>query len=218
MLYDFLISNRDELIRRCRSEEAVRHGPSEIPAAIDHGVPLFLQQLADTLLFEQSTLNREVAKLEPAPSASPLGRAAALHGAELLRLGFSIDQVVHGYGDVCQSVMDLAIEEKTHITSDEFRTLNRCLDSAIADAVTSYGLARQVLNNDDAASLRARLSTLSEEHRRLVDIAIQAYSAIRTGHVGVTGATSNLLMHALDELRYIAEQAIPGISSSKGAE
>jgi len=75
------------------------------------------------------------AKLEPAPSASPLGRAAALHGAELLRLGFSIDQVVHGYGDVCQSVMDLAIEEKTHITSDEFRTLNRCLDSAIADAV-----------------------------------------------------------------------------------
>ena len=193
----------------------MRHAPSEIPAAIDHGVPLFLQQLADTLLFEQSTLNREAAKLEPAPSASPIGRAAALHGAELLRLGFSIDQVVHGYGDVCQSVMDLAIEEKTHISSDEFRTLNRCLDSAIADAVTSYGLARQVLNNDDAGSLRARLDALSEEHRRLVDIAIQAYSAIRTGHVGVTGATSNLLMHALDELHYIAEQILPGISSAK---
>ncbi len=215
MLYDFLILNRDELIRRCRSEEAVRHAPSEIPAAVDHGVPLFLEQLADTLLFEQSTLNREAAKLEPAPSASPIGRAAALHGAELLRLGFSIDQVVHGYGDVCQSVMDLAIEEKTHISSDEFRTLNRCLDIAIADAVTSYGLARQVLNNDDAESLSVRLDALSEEHRRLVDIAIQAYSAIRTGHVGVTGATSNLLMHALDELHYIAEQILPGISSAK---
>ncbi len=213
MLYDFIISNRDELIRRCKSEAAMRYTSPEMPAAIDHGVPLFLQQLADTLLFEQSSLNREVAKLDPAQSASSIGRAAALHGAELLRLGFSINQVVHGYGDVCQSVMDLAIKEKTDISSDEFRTLNRCLDSAIADAVTSYGLARQVLDNDDAASLRARLDTLSEEHRRLVNVAIQAYSAIRAGHVGVTGATSNLLMHALDELRYIAEQTIPDISS-----
>lgn len=111
--------------------------------------------------------------------------------------------------------MNLAIEEKAPISSDEFRTLNRCLDSAIADAVTSYGVAREDLNNDDAASLCARLDALSEEHRRLVVVAIQAYSAIRTGHVGVTGATSNLLMHALDELRYIAEQAIPGISSAR---
>ena len=211
MLYDFLISNRDELIRRCRSEEAMRHAPQKL-AAIDHGVPLFLQQLADILLLEQSSLNREVTESESAPSASPVGPAAALHGAELLHLGFSMSQLVHGYGDVCQSIMNLAIEEKYPITSEEFRTLNRCLDNAIAGAVTAFGSARQVSSNDDAESLCTRLDTISEEHRRLVFVATQAYSSIRSGQVGVTGPTSNLLMLALDELRHMAEQTIPDIN------
>jgi hypothetical protein len=214
MLYDFLISNRDELIRRCRCEGAMRRAPQEL-AAIDHGVPLFLQQLADILLLERSSLNREDTTSESAASASPVGLAAALHGAELSRLGFSIDQLVHGYGDVCQSIMNLAIEEKSPISSEEFRTLNRCLDNAIADAVTAFGSARQVSNNDDAESLCTQLDTISEEYRRLVFVAIQAYSSMRSGQVGVTGPTSNLLMFALDELRHMAEQTIPRINAAQ---
>ena len=104
MLHEFLTSNRIELITRCRKKVAGRFEPSEIPAAVDHGVPLFLQQLIETLRFEQLTSVREVAVTEPAPAPTEIGRAAAVHGAELLRLGFTVDQVVHDYGDVCQSV------------------------------------------------------------------------------------------------------------------
>lgn len=205
MLHDFLTSHHQELIRRCREKATARFQTAAVPAVIDHGVPLFLQQVTDTLRREQAGTAREIFKPKRTPSDSDVGRGAALHGAELLRLGYTIDQVVHEYGDVCQSVTDLAVELKADITSDEFRTLNRCLDNAIADAVTSYGSARQTSHDAAMQGLRGRSTAFSTEYRRLVDVATQAYSAIRTGHVGVTGATSTLLVHALDELRSLAE-------------
>ena len=210
MLHELLTSHHKELIRRCREKATKRFEPSEIPAAIDHGVPLFLQQLVDTLRLEQSTAARAVSGSEP-PASLEISRAAALHGAELLRLGYSVDQVVHEYGDICQSVTEIAVELHAKIAADEFRTLNRCLDDAIADAVASFGSARQISINDQANTLHDRLSAYSDEHRRLVDIAIQSYSAIKTGNVGLTGATGTLLSHTLSELRSLAERTLPEI-------
>ena len=53
MLHEFVTSHRTELIARCRDKVAKRLSPSEIPLALDHGVPLFLQQLVETLRLEQ---------------------------------------------------------------------------------------------------------------------------------------------------------------------
>ena len=91
MLHEFLTSNRSELISRCREKVAKKFVPAIPPSVMDHGVPLFLEQLVATLCREQSTGLREL--VGSAPSSSAIGRAAALHGTELLRLGYSIDQV-----------------------------------------------------------------------------------------------------------------------------
>ena len=53
-----------------------------------------------------------------------------------------MSQVVHDYGDVCQSITELAVETNAPISTDDFRMLNRCLDDAIAGAVTQYGRER----------------------------------------------------------------------------
>jgi hypothetical protein len=73
--------------------------------------------------------------------ASDVGTTAALHGRDLFREGFTIEQVVRDYGDVCQAVTKLAIETGVPISVDEFRTFNRCLDNAIAGAVDCIGNA-----------------------------------------------------------------------------
>jgi hypothetical protein len=211
MLHEFLTSNRKELIARCRKKVAKRFEPAKTPAAIDHGVPLFLQQLVDTLRLEESTHTRDVSEPERTPAPTEIGRGAAIHGAELLRLGYTVDQVVHDYGDVCQAVTELAVEQKAPIAIEEFRTLNRCLDNAIADAVTSFGSSRQTLMIDRAETLNKRLDQYAEEQRRLVDIAIQSYTAIKTGNIGLSGATGALLLHALGELRTLADRALPEI-------
>jgi hypothetical protein len=208
MLHDFLTLNRQELIDRCKVNVATRFEPTETASAINHGVPLFLQQLIETLRIEQTTPVR-AAISEATPAATDIGRAAALHGAELLRLGYSVDQVVHDYGDVCQTVTALAVEQNMLISTDEFRTLNRCLDNAIADAVASFGRAHRTSLDHQAETLQQRLIIFSTEHRRLVDIARQSFSAIQTGNIGVTGATGTLLGHVLDELRSLAERTLP---------
>jgi len=51
----------------------------------------------------------------------------------------------------------------------------------------------------------------SQDHKRLLDIAIQSFAAIKTGNVGVSGATGALLMHTLSELRELAGRALPNI-------
>jgi hypothetical protein len=210
MLHQFLTSNRDELITRCREKVAKRFAPAAIPAAADLGVPLFLQQIAEILRREQMT----PAQLNSEPAATQVrsesGRAAAMHGSEMLRHGFAVGQVVHGYGDVCQSVTELAVEQQTLISADEFRTLNRCLDDAIADAVTAFGRDQQVRIDDSAETLQNRLDHFLGEQLRLIDIAVQSFSAIRSGTIGSTGATGTLLAYTLGELRTLAARTLTG--------
>jgi hypothetical protein len=181
MLHEFLTEHHDELIKRCRTKAALRYEPKLDTESIDHGVPLFLRQLEGILRAEQTTKDRsETAATARTPSSTEIGRAAALHGIELQRLGFTVDQVVHGYGDVCQVVTGLAVDTRTPISPDEFRTLNRCLDNAIADAVTAYGAGHVVSAKAQMTTLSGCLDAFSDEQRRLVDIAMHAYEAMKT--------------------------------------
>src|ERR1700694_3843278 len=122
MLYEFITLNREEIIRRCRAKVAARPIPAPTEAEIDHGVPLFLDQLVGVLRLGLS-------------SSPEMVSSAVLHGSDLLRQGFTVSQVVHDYGDVCQSITELAVETSAPISVDDFRMLNACLDNAIAGAV-----------------------------------------------------------------------------------
>ena len=198
MLHDFLTSNRNELIIRCKAKVAKRSTKAAAPD--DHGLPLFLSQLADTLYREEYTSVPRASKTEKTPASTEIGRSAAIHGAELLRSGYTVDQVVHDYGDVCQAVTELAFEQKVLVTVNEFRTLNRCLDNAIADAVTSYSDANNGAISDRAENVHKHESSMDEQ-RRLINVAIQTFSAIKTGKLGASGATGNVLVKTLSALR-----------------
>lgn len=216
MLYEFLTEHRSELIKHCREKVSKRYAPAQLPQVVDHGVPLFLAQLVHTLEQEYATTVRAESEPGPSPVSTDIGRSATKHGTELLRLGYTVDQVVHHYGDVCQAVTDLAVRKNAHITTDEFRTLNRCLDEAIADAVTAFGDERENAIMSQATSLHLRLGALAEEQRRLVDIALQTLAAIQTGNVGAAGATGGALKKTLQELRQIIETTLPEIRLISG--
>jgi hypothetical protein len=151
MMHDFLANNRYDLIERCRAKVAQRPARAATAQQLQNGVPLFLDQLIRTLRIEQTEEPLDSRKIS-GPSGggaaqSEIGASAAQHGRALLKLGFSVDQVVHDYGDLCQAITDLAFERDAPFQIDEFRTLNRCLDNAIADAVTEFSYQR-----DDAVA------------------------------------------------------------------
>src|SRR5688572_7579853 len=129
MLYEFVTTYREQIIAKTREKVASRPWPPPSPSELEHGVPMFLSQLVETLKWESS---------ETPFSPTAIGTSATRHGADLLRLGFTVSQVVHDYGDICQAVTELAVEQDAPITTEEFHVLNRCLDTAIADAVTEH--------------------------------------------------------------------------------
>lgn len=76
---------------------------------------------------------------------------------------------MHDYGDACQSVTEIAVETHAPIDADDFRTLNRCLDDAIADASRPTGLnatnpllpTRVLVNTHGSVSLLTNSGTCS---------------------------------------------------------
>ncbi len=128
-LHQFIHMNRDAILARTTHRLDGRGVQSAGPHEIEHGVGLFLTQVVETLRLERSD--------NPFPT-SAIGAAAARHGRDLLRGGYTISQVVHAYGDICQAITEIALDQKATITVKEFHTFNRCLDTAIAHAVTEF--------------------------------------------------------------------------------
>ena len=222
MLYKFLTANRAELIARCRAKVAKRPAPGASDTELDLGVAPFLDQLIKTLRVEQSPQPQRSRKVS-GPSGggktglSEMGETATLHGRELLRRGFTVDQVVHDYGDLCQAITDLAFERGEPFEIDEFRTLNRCLDNAIAEAVTEFAYQREVLIVDKTVqALNGRLGFLAHELRNHLQTATLALTAVRAGNVGLSGATGAILNHSLVRLRTLIDRSLADVRVTAG--
>jgi signal transduction histidine kinase len=196
MLYEFITFNREEIITRCRAKVAARSIPLPSEAEINHGVPLFLDQLVGMLRSGDS-------------STLEIDRSAGQHGHDLLLKGFTVSQVVHDYGDVCQTVTDLAVESSVPISTEDFRTLNRCLDEAIASAVTMYEREKEQSHSDTAMDRdHERMGFLIHELRNLVGTAVVAFEVLKSGNVGVGGSTGAVLNRSLTGLRDLITRSL----------
>jgi len=223
-MHQFLTANRAELIARCRVKVAERSPAGAPKRELANGVSIFLDQLIKTLAIEETDapmLSREVSGPSGGsePDRSEMGDSATRHGKELQEHGFTINEVVHDYGDLCQSISDLAVETGAQIESDEFRTLNRCLDNAIASAVTEFGSQRDVVIADkQAVALNERLGFFAHELRNQLGTATLALSVIKDGNVGLNGATGGVLDRALVGMSNLIDRSLAEVRMSAGLE
>jgi hypothetical protein len=172
-LSEFIDEHRDELIGRCRTKVAQRSVPPATEAEIARGVPLFLDQLTAELRHGAS-------------QTSEINQSAVQHGHDLSLQGFTVGQVVRDYGDICQAITDLAVELAAPINTTDFRTLNRCLDDAVAAAVTEFGSVQALT-----------LAGQSQEVLTLANTAITAFEVLQAGKVGVAGSTGAVVHRCL---------------------
>lgn len=218
-MYQFLANNREELIARCKGKVAARPHRSATERQLIHGIPIFIEQLTRTLEAEEKGMAEVGARISGAAggdlSNSEIGLTAAAHGKELLELGFSVDQVVHDYGDLCQAITDLAVERDAPFTIDEFRTLNRCLDNAIADAVTEFSSQRDLSREvAQTAAENRRLGFLVHELRNALGTATLAVDALEMSRMPVSGATGAVLKRSHDALKRLIDKAITEVRAS----
>jgi signal transduction histidine kinase len=196
LLHEFVTTHRAEIVARTRKRLDARPWPSASRREIEYGVPLFLTQLSETLRLE--------ATVHPFPGDA-IGSSATRHGAELLSADFSVAQVVHDYGDVCQAITEIALEQQAPISVEEFHTLNRCLDTAIAEAVTEHTrLAAKKRSKEEAE----RLGQAAHELRDLLNAALLAFGALKSGTVAINGSTGAVLGRALISLRGVVDRTL----------
>jgi signal transduction histidine kinase len=185
MLYEFLTANTPAIISRARAKVAARRIPLPTDAELTNGIPLLLKQLIDRL---------HLAALD----ADAIGDSATRDGRELLAMGFTISQVVHGYGDVCQVVTELADEMDAPITAEEFHIFNRCLDDAITHAVTEYQRRRDESSGDTGTE---RAAVLARELLKELSAAMLAFAILQRGTVAIGGSTGAVLGRSLRAMR-----------------
>jgi signal transduction histidine kinase len=221
VLHEFLATHRDKLITLCSAKVGRRAAP-RTNAELGHGVRLFIDQLAETLRLDAASYTLESLQVSgpgggEMPDNSEIGNTAAKHGNELQQRGFTVEQVVHDYGDLCQAITELAIERSAQVTADEFRTLNRCLDNAIASAVTEFGRQRDLtISEERARATSERLGYFAHELRNLLGSAMLALTAIKMGKAGFAGATAAALDRSLLGLRDLIDRTLAEVRLSAG--
>jgi signal transduction histidine kinase len=221
MLHEFLSANRISLIERCRAKVVARDAPRGTGPEPAYGIAHFLGQLIKTLEAErtsQPSLSRGISgDADGNPTLSEIGAMATLHGRELMKRGFTIEQVVHDYGDLCQAITDLAVENNAPIGVAEFRTLNRCLDNGIADAVKEFGYQQKLAYFENGVHAQnERLGFLVHELRNFIGTATLAAAAIKTGEVASNGATAALLDRSLTGMRSLIDHTIEEVRFAAG--
>jgi len=189
MLHEFLSVHRAEIITRTREKLTDRPWPLTSSSELENGVSLFLNQVSRAL--ESDAEGMPI-------SETAIAASATLHGGELLSMGFNLSQVVHDYGDVCQALTELVIERQAVITAREFHLLNRCLDSAIAEAVTEHARLATLAR---ASEQTERTAQLAHEIRDLLNTAVVAFDALKRGSVAINGSTGAVLGRSLTALR-----------------
>jgi len=205
VLSEFLATHRATIITNSRAKVASRAAPRATPVELETGVPLFLDQLVTTLRIQEST--------GAAHSDQQIGLGAAKHGKVLQKIGFTAAQVIHDYGDVCQAITELAIKLNAPISADEFRTLNRCLDEAMAEAISEFGRQRELSISDDETE---RLGFFAHELRNLLSNSMLAFEVLKDGSVGIGGSTGTVLGRNLTRMRDLIDRSLAEVRLKAG--
>ena len=126
-----------------------------------------------------------------------------------MALGFTVSQVVHDYGDICQAITELAIEQNAPITTDEFRTLNRLSRHGHRrgrDRARAHhgGIEVERRSPSDRAMSLTRRATCSIPPSSPID-------ALKRGTVAINGSTGAVLGRSLMGLRDLVDSTLSEI-------
>lgn len=204
MLYKFLITHREKIL--ALTKKKVTHISESRPTSeeSEKGLPEFYNHLIHAMKRESKGLPKSS---ESSPERKHGKNSTASHGKELSRLGYTVSQVVHGYGVLCQAITEFAGTTHTSISAGEFSVLNLSLDTAIADAVTGFTKHVSIEGVDSTK----RIGFLLHELRNALAAAIVAHSMVKKGVVGTGGSTNALLEKNLNHARDLVDRSFSEI-------
>ncbi len=224
MLYNFLLNYEKEILAVSEKKTNELAGVRPDSDQLKNGLPIFYRQLLATLKLVIDNLDVDAVANKPAmakaarqndeigiveasthPQEVGIATEAGIHGAELLRLGYTLAHVVHAYGSMCQAITEVAMKKNIIITPKEFNDLNRCLDAAISGAVTTF----QELQNAQISNKEIEhLGQLAHELRNALGTVVMSLDLIKDGTFGFKGSTGQVLDRGLARMEDLINRAM----------
>jgi signal transduction histidine kinase len=208
-LHELLAARRENVVRRWEAQIQGTIAPDLMaPVELRNHIPEFVAEIIVAL--------RDAAGLAsagPAPEDSP---TAAGHGAQRLRLGFSLDSVVREYGALRDAIVAEARDAGLPLTFDELQVVFDCVISGTAHAVSEYARQR------DAELLRLaneHFGFIAHELRNPLWSATMALQMLRDG--GLLPTESRLvgsLERGLQRARELIDQTLQTARIASGIE
>ncbi|MEO5667453.1 MAG: sensor histidine kinase [Bdellovibrionota bacterium] len=196
-LYQFLLDKRDQIISASEERTVALAALRPNSTQLRSGLPIFFDQLVDVLKKQLSSVGTQ--------DECEISDSAGAHGKELLRLGYTLTHVVHSYGAMCQAITEVASQTKATVTALEFHLLNRCLDIAIAGAVTEFESLRSLENKNREV---VHLGAIAHELRNALNRARISFQMLSKGIVGLGGSTSKVLERSLDDMDVLINRSL----------
>jgi signal transduction histidine kinase len=197
MLHDFLTRERNTILTVARQKAIETQGSRQRSDAVEEGWGIFFDELVGLLKRDQPFEFHAEKGLHTAE--------AEKQGKEYLRLGYTVSEVVHSYGVLCQAITSLASKLDFEITTREFRQLNLSLDTVIAEAVTEFEKGRRKTVDHEEVK---RLGYLGHELRNCLQSATISLEMIQTGTVGVNSKTGMVLQESLKKMAELIDTAL----------
>ena len=132
MLYEFLLKHEKEVLAVSENKTQELFGVRPNSDQLKKGLPIFFKQLLAALKLVVNNLKLDSVEDKPAmskaaeqndepgivkasthPEEAEVASEAGIHGAELLRLGYTLSHVVHTYGSMCQAITEVAAKKKS---------------------------------------------------------------------------------------------------------
>jgi signal transduction histidine kinase len=208
-LHEFLAANREDVMVRWKANVLGTIAPEAMPPVelVDH-LPTFVDEIISAL--------REDAGLSadgPSPENSP---AAAGHGEQRLRLGFSLDAVVREYGALRDAIVFTARDAGAQLTFRELHVLSDGITTGIAHAVTEYTHQR------DAELLRLaneHFAFMAHELRNPLSSAMMAFHLLKQqGLIPTEGRPVRALERGLKQTSDLVDETLKLARAASGIE
>jgi len=205
MLHTFIAEHRDQITDRAtllsRARDPLLH--SESPT----------EEVSNFLTHVTTTLRQ--GKEPSAYISAAMNMAAGRTGANMLRAGHPIVDVVQAYGDVCQAVTALAAESRVPISAADFCVFNRCLDDAIGHAVSEYN---RITEETRSVAEIQRLGFAAHELRDQLQTARLSLESLKLSGEPIEGLSGQLLSRALVNLSTLIERTLSDVRLAAGVE
>jgi signal transduction histidine kinase len=208
-LYEVLAAKRDDVILRWKAQVLGTLAPEAMPPCelVDH-IPEFVDEIVSAL--------RTDSELAPGGASPGESATAAGHGAQRLRLGFSLDSVVREYGALRDAIVATAKDAGAPLTFQELQVVFDAVVSGIADAVSEYSHQRDAELRRQA---NEHFAFIAHELRNPLSSATMAFNLLKSkGQLPAESRSVGALERGLQRTTELVDQTLQIARVASGIE